>query len=118
MKISQQQLNDIIREEVQAALKEVNPVPTPTSSKGDLTKLQGTKGLGKQKEVPDPKVKERPQEVVPIKSTAAVKKKAQQSIKKGAQSGSKYAKAIEAERKRKAAGKKAKAEKAKRSKRA
>ena len=80
MKISQQQLNDIIREEVQAALKEVNPVPTPTSSKGDLTKLQGTKGLGKQK-APDPKVKAKKQKVKTVKRTSRPKLKGQRELK-------------------------------------
>jgi len=110
VKISQQELYQIIKEEVQAVLKEVNPVPTPTSSEEDPTKPQGRKGLEKQK-VPDPKVKDKQQKIHLKKRTAAQKKKARQDIKKRAQGDGKYAKAIEAEKKRKA--KKAKAEKSK-----
>ena len=41
--MGQQQLNQIIREEVQAALKEVNPVPTPTSGQGQEGAISMTK---------------------------------------------------------------------------
>jgi hypothetical protein len=82
MKISQQQLNQIIREEVQAALKEVNPVPTPTSSKEDLTKLQGTKDIGKHKNRSSAFEKARAEKVKQIKKTPAQKKKEREDAKK------------------------------------
>ena len=116
MKISQQQLKRIIREEVRAALKEVNPVPPTTSSKEDLTKLQGTKGLGKEK-VADPKVKAKKQKVKTVKRTSTQKKKAQQDIKKRVEKDDPHAAAVAKERKRKAdkaAVDKAKAERSKR----
>ena len=103
MKISQQELNQIIREEVYKALKEVD--------EEDPTKPQGRKGLEKQ-EVPDPKVKAKKQKVKLLKRTAAEKKKGRDDTRKSVASDGKYAKAIEKERARKAAKKKRAGEKA------
>jgi len=59
------------------------------------------KGLEKEKDVPDPGVKDRPQEVKPIKRTAAEKKKGRAGARRRV-ADDKYAKAIEKERARKA----------------
>lgn len=60
------------------------------------------KGLEKEKDVPDPGVKDRPQEVKPIKRTAAEKKKGRAGAQRRV-ADDKYAKAVEKERARKAA---------------